>query len=153
MKETQQSFKQGGRWIVPAGMLAASGLALAQAVRFPAAQGNVPGPALMPLLLAGVLAVLALLILWSEAKQAAPEMIKEPWSKIGLLLGVLCGYALLMPMLGFISGTALLLVACLKVFGHAGGARAWAFGLAAAFVLWAVFGQLMRVPLPEGLIG
>lgn len=155
MNQTNTSFLRSGRWIVPAGMLAVAGLALVEAFGFPETQGEIPGPAVVPLLLAGVLTLLALLLLWSEAgSSAAPGVVpNEPWPKLGLLFGVMCAYALVMPFTGFISGTALLLFACLKVFGHAGGVRAWAFGLGAAFVLWVVFGKLMRVPLPEGLIG
>lgn len=153
MKDRHHPLAQRGGWIVPLGMLVAAAVALAQVPGFPEVRGNIPGPAVMPVLLAVALALCAVALLVKGTKSSVAAAPPEPWRKLALLLAVMCAYALLMPVTGFISGTALLLFASLKIFGHRGGVRGWAFALGLAFVLWAVFGKLMRVALPEGLIG
>jgi len=148
--------KQTNAWagrVVPLGMLVVAGIAVAEALRFPESAGDIPGPALAPMLLAGSLALVAVGLLFRRVEGNAPEAPGEPWPTLGMLLATMCGYALLMPLFGFISGTAVLLAACLKIFGHPVGVRGWAFALGAAFAIWIVFDKLMRVPLPQGWIG
>lgn len=153
MKDEQPSTLPRGSWVVPSGMLVAAAVFLMQVAGFPEARDNVPGPAVMPVLLAAALALCAVLLLLRRAQLPLADTPAEPWPKLAMLLGVMCAYALIMPLTGFISGTALLLFASLKVFGHDGGVRGWAFALGLSFVLWAVFGKVMRVALPEGWIG
>lgn len=152
MNTPHQTNAWAGR-VVPLGMLVVAGIALAEALRFPESAGDIPGPALAPLLVAGALSLVAIGLLFQRGEGSDPAAPGEPWPILGMLLAAMCGYALLMPLLGFISGTAILLTACLKIFGHPVGARGWAFGLGAAFFIWIVFDKLMRVPLPQGLIG
>jgi len=153
MKDRHHPSAQRGGWIVPLGMLGAAAVALAQVPGFPEVRGNIPGPAVMPALLAVALALCAVALLGKGGESCVSAAPSEPWRKLVLLFAGMCAYALLMPAIGFISSTALLLFASLKIFGHSGGVRGWAFALGLAFVLWAVFGKLMRVALPEGWIG
>jgi hypothetical protein len=153
MMNTPHQTKAWAAGVVPVGMLVVAGIALAEALQFPESAGDIPGPALAPMLVAGALSLVAIGLLFRRGEGSDPEAPGEPWPTLGMLLAAMCGYALLMPLLGFISGTAILLAACLKIFGHPVGARGWAFGLGAAFVIWVVFDKLMRVPLPQGWIG
>ena len=153
MMNTSHKTNAWGARVVPVGMLVVAGIALAEALRFPESAGDIPGPALAPMVVAGALSLVAIGLLFRRGEGSAPEPPGEPWPTLGLLLVAMCGYALLMPLLGFISGTALLLAACLRIFGHPVGVRGWAFGLGAALVIWFVFDKFMRVPLPQGWIG
>ena len=153
MMNTSHGTKAQAARGVPVGMLVVAGIALAEALRFPQSAGDIPGPALAPILVAGALSLVAIGLLFRRGEGSASEAPGEPWPTLGMLLVAMCGYALLMPLLGFISGTAILLAACLRIFGHPVGVRGWAFGLGAAFVIWFVFDKLMRVPLPQGWIG
>lgn len=139
--------------LIPIGMLLVAGIVFAEALSFRESTGSVLGPALAPMLVAGVLSLVAIGLLFRGGERSSPETSGEPWPILGMLLAAMCGYALFMSVLGFISATAILLVACLKIFGHPAGVNGWAFGLGAALFIWIVFAKLMRVPLPQGWIG
>ncbi|WP_428929213.1 tripartite tricarboxylate transporter TctB family protein [Marinibacterium sp. SX1] len=71
--------------------------------------------------------------------------------KVAAILAAVIGWVLISPLLGFILTTALL-IAGLAVMA---GGRLWpsaATGLGMAVVLYLIFGELLRVPLPLGLI-
>lgn len=73
-----------------------------------------------------------------------------------LLLGVsvlTIAYAALMPLLGFISSSALFLTLAARWLGYPHGWRAAAIGLSAAFIVHALFAGMMKVPLPAGWLG
>ena len=74
-------------------------------------------------------------------------------SQSALLAGATALYLLLMPTLGFISATAVLGAGSLHVLGERDLARALAIGFLFAFALYGVFGILMNVALPQGVLG
>jgi hypothetical protein len=73
----------------------------------------------------------------------------RPWA----LLGIAVGYAAAMPLLGFISSSGLFVVLAMRALGYRHGWRAAALGLSAAFAVYGIFGVVMKVALPEGLLG
>jgi hypothetical protein len=73
----------------------------------------------------------------------------RPWA----LLALAAAYAAAMPWLGFISSSALFVGLALRTLGYRHGWRAAAIGLTAGFVVYLIFGVVMSVPLPEGLLG
>lgn len=136
------------------GVIAAAVLAVGVAARFPSAGGAVPGPAAFPIGMAVLWGVagLALFLRGMRRKAAAEAAVRagvRPWAL--LALGV--GYAAAMPWLGFVSSSALFVILALRALGYRHGWRAAAIGLSAAFVVYGVFGFVMNVPLPEGLLG
>lgn len=144
---TAREFVTGG--IV---MLVAA-VAIVVARDFPSAGGAVPGPAAFPIGMAvlwGVSGGVLLLGARRAAGVAAPVPAGgRPW----VLLALAAGYAAAMPWLGFISSSALFVVLATRVLGYGHGWRAAALGLSAAFVVYGIFGVVMNVPLPEGLLG
>ncbi len=133
--------------------LVAGGIAL----RFPSAPpGQSLGPAAMPLLLSASLAGLALLSLLMDRgrpRPAAGGARRIAMDSPVVLVALCCAYLLLLPRLGFISSSALLVTVALRLFGYAGTPRALAIGLGLGFALHLVFSRLMGVPLPAGLLG
>jgi putative tricarboxylic transport membrane protein len=129
------------------------------AARFPAASGAVAGPAMFPLLVAAGWAPCGVALLISGWRvrhpgAAAPAGAGEPPVRRMLaLLGLTVGYALLLPLLGFISASALFLTLAIRFLGYRHGWRAGALALAVAFVVFWLFATVMKVPLPAGWIG
>ncbi|AKJ64913.1 tripartite tricarboxylate transporter TctB family protein [Kiritimatiella glycovorans] len=123
---------------------------------FPRPEDAHSGPGSFPLFLGVLLAALALggLIgtLRNPPESGAAEEAGDG-RRLPLLGGLTALYLVLMPWLGFISSTALLFAAALRVLGYRNPVRALAAGFIAAFVLYAVFERLMNVALPEGWIG
>jgi putative tricarboxylic transport membrane protein len=159
------SFQEPRIWIryFPSALfLSCAIVAAIQASSFPDAAGDVPGPALAPLLFAAALAVMGVALaikVWRETVSDKEAVVKEsvaaPSHRLAVLgLVVSLGaYAIVMPLLGFISTTILFLYLCLRLFGHGGGVRAWAFAVVVSYVLFFVFSFMMKVPLPSGWIG
>ncbi len=142
-------------------------VALIQASGFPSAAGGIPGPALAPLLFAVSLGIIGMVLAvqtWREGVSVVSTNAKvseasetrvtySHWAALPVLILMLCAYALIMPLMGFISTNTLFLYGSLRVFGHAGGIRAWAFAIAVSYILLFIFDYLMQVPLPKGWLG
>ena len=141
--------------------IASALIALLQGSRFPSAAGGIPGPALAPLLFATALGIVGIVLAvqtWHEGPSTAPTTSEASDTPVApshgaalpALLLALCAYALIMPWMGFISTTILFLYSSLRLFGHPGGIRAWAFAIAVSYILILIFDYLMHVPLPKG---
>jgi hypothetical protein len=147
--------------------------ATALALRFPRAENAHSGPGSFPLFLGAGMAMLSVCGMIQTLRKmsrldrslALPE--SEPSNAVNgranllvsrqvnmlLLAGATALYLLLMPLLGFISATALFGMGVLTLLGYRNPARALAAGFIAAFTLYALFGVLMNVLLPKGWIG
>jgi hypothetical protein len=129
-------------------------LAIAVAWSFPSAGGAVPGPAAFPIGMAVWWGVSGVALIASGARRAT---VAEPGARVGArpwaLLAIAAGYAAALPWLGFISSSALFVVLALRALGYRHGWRSAALGLSAAFLVYGVFGVVMKVALPEGLLG
>ncbi len=148
------------RWVPLLLFLVVAGVAAWRAVGFPEAAGGLPGPAVFPLLLASALGLCGV-ALGVQAFMEKPRATNsadsstdtlETYGHPAALLAAMCGYAVLMPYMGFLSATSVFLFIALRIFGHSGGVRAWAFALTASVLLYGLFAWLMGVSLPEGWI-
>ncbi len=146
--------------VAGAAVIIAAAMAIGVAARFPPAGGAVPGPAAFPIGMAVLWGMAGVALIVTGARRtggaeappppaATARAGGRPWAL--LALGV--GYAAAMPWLGFISSSALFVALALRALGYRQGWRAAAIGLSAAFLVYGVFGVVMSVPLPEGLIG
>lgn len=136
-------------------LLALSAGAFIAALRFPHAAEAHSGPGSFPLALSVLLAILALAGWVTRKPPAAPveETTVGTTHRLPSLAGMTALYLLVLPLLGFISATALLGMGALIVLGYRHPARALAFGFLAAYALYVTFGVLMNVALPKGWIG
>jgi hypothetical protein len=129
-------------------------LAIAVAWSFPSAGGAVPGPAAFPIGMAVCWGVSGVALVASGARRAT---VAEPVARVGArpwaLLAIAAGYAAALPWMGFISSSALFVILALRALGYRHGWRSAALGLSAAFLVYGVFGVVMKVALPEGLLG
>jgi putative tricarboxylic transport membrane protein len=141
--------------VTGAGVLATAVAAAVLALRFPATTGAVPGPAMFPLLIAGLWAALgvALLAVGLRGTQVLPAVAGPSARRPFALLVLTAAYAAAMPVVGFISTTALFLTVALWLLGYRYGWRAGAVGLSAAFLVYGLFAGVMKVPLPAGWLG
>jgi len=162
MTETRPQISRNLLSYLPSALfIACSLIAIVQALGFPSAAGEIPGPALFPLLLAVALGVMGIALAvqtWRKCSangistETELESATHPFALPGLVV-CLVTYTILMPWLGFISTTVFFLYVCLRIFGHRGGVRAWAFAFGTSYVLVFIFAQLMNVPLPSGWVG
>jgi hypothetical protein len=139
--------------VAGAAVILAAALAIAVAVRFPSAGGAVPGPAAFPIGMAVLWGVSGLALVASGVRRTTVEPVPRAGVRPWALLALALGYAAAMPWLGFISSSALFVVLAMRTLGYRHGWRAAAIGLSAAFVVYGIFGVVMSVPRPEGIIG
>jgi putative tricarboxylic transport membrane protein len=143
------------------GLLAAVlGAAVVLHVRsFPELPDGQPGPALFPGIVGGLLVVFGL-VLVVRAVRARGEPNGDPgaavpaqgWLRALAVIGLVVGYMLLAETLGFLVTMGVLLFLLMWTLG----ARPLVAVLAAAVTtgfIFAVFEELLLVPLPEGLLG
>lgn len=122
---------------------------------------GVPGPTVFPTILGAIMAVSALWLLFSGGDDAAAEApaarkdIRERFADrwhFYLMWGLLLGYVFLLPALGFVLASTILLAALFFLLGE----RRWIIGipLAAGFslLIYFLFTQGLQVRLPAGFL-
>lgn len=123
------------------------------AAGFPQIGGMAYGPDLFPRIIAGGLTLSGIGILLEVWRGAAPshDRMKLSWLPIFLLAAIVAGFAILLPLLGFHIATALVLFASVQVFRGS-----WMTSIVVSaigpFILHYIFYNLLRVPLPWGLL-
>lgn len=121
---------------------------------FPAGPGQTT-PAFFPRLIAALIAAFALAqfgrALYDDRTDGHEITRAETKTVVGAL-ALVVAYVALMPLFGFLIGTVLFLVATMRFSGVERYGRSIPVALALAVVLQYVFGEFLRVPLPENPI-
>jgi putative tricarboxylic transport membrane protein len=114
---------------------------------------DVVGPSAYPILLGGLMALLAV-VLFIQSKPAAGG---EPfWTRHGrpiLLLVSLFAYVAALEPVGFLLTTCAYLTLCMVWLGERSWLRAVGLGAALTIALWFVFDRTLSLRLPAGLLG
>lgn len=141
------------------GILSICGLWISQSLRLPFpsfARAAKVGPAHFPLLVACALALLTLVWLAKEHRKAPGEQEVRGLRLIPWYLGY-ASYLVVVPFLGFIPATFLLISAVVGVKTRGPWPLRLGKSLLAALVItgleWGVFQKWLGVPLPTGLLG
>lgn len=147
--------RAGGDIVIALVLLVFAGAYAWLALRLP--ERNIPGGvglAFVPLLLAGLLALLAALLLWHglrESRPPAPPEAEMPgWGRAGAVVGLMVLYVLAMTRIGFLLATPPFLAITMWQAGarRPGFIALTAVGMTAAIRV--VFSTLFAVPLPRG---
>ncbi|MGH2626934.1 MAG: tripartite tricarboxylate transporter TctB family protein [Anaerolineales bacterium] len=112
------------------------------------------GPTFFPRLLAGALALLALTLI-ARAAADRSERPPLPPARIGVLIGVTgltAAYALLLPLVGFLLATPVLIGAVIALMGLREWRPLLVTAIAVTVVLYLVFARFLHVLLPPGLL-
>ena len=119
---------------------------------------RVPQTAFFPFVLAALLLVLSLMLIVQALRGAAngrgPERIEvEGWFRIGATLATLIGFTLALERLGFLPSTFLLMILLLRAIEPQPWHKVIAVALATTVAAYAIFGWLLGIPLPAGVLG
>lgn len=147
------------RILTGAGILSVCGLWISQALHFPFpsfARAAKVGPAHFPILVASLLALLTLIWLVREHRRPRGENEVRGVRLIPWYLGY-AGYLALVPFLGFIPATFLLVLAVVGLKSRGSWGMRLGKGLVAALIItgveWGIFQKWLGVPLPSGILG
>lgn len=119
---------------------------------------TVVGPAVFPLITAGALVGLALIMLlrvtrWPDSELATlgvEEAAQTHWPTVGIVLALLVVYPLAMSTLGYVLATAVFVPAGAWVLGSRKPWRDLAVGVGLALVIYISFTRFLDVRLPAG---
>jgi putative tricarboxylic transport membrane protein len=135
-------------------LLIAALLVIVDAVRLPATSAVV-GPAAVPLPVGVALGVVGVLLLGDARRKLARAGDSQPWQpQAGLrvlgLVVALVGFALLLPLLGYVVTSTALFAAAALLLGAPRDWRVLAWGWALSAVVFLVFDRLIGLTLPAG---
>jgi hypothetical protein len=145
--------------LTAAGVLVLALMACLHALRLGLWKAGLPGSGLFPLLGAGGMALLAVLLLatsWRspEQKTATPFWPRgDALKKQGVFAIALLVYPILVQLFGFNLGSLVFLVSLFRYPGRYGWKTSLVVGILAVGVLYASLVVLLGVELPTGLVG
>ena len=115
------------------------------------------GTGFMPALLGVIFALLSPGLLIARPKNQAslsiPWPLKAGWLQIGLIFLCMVLYTLLLPWVGFLPGTTLLLTALVCVMGRVRRGYGLIFGFLVSLITYVVFKVWLNMPFPAGFLG
>ena len=115
------------------------------------------GTGFMPALLGMIFALLSPGLLIARPKNQAslsiPWPLKAGWLQIGLIFLCMMLYTLLLPWVGFLPGTTLLLTALVCVMGRVRRGYGLIFGFLVSLITYVVFKVWLNMPFPAGFLG
>jgi len=123
------------------------------------------GPDFMPKIISVFMAVFSILIVFSGFKRLKEskkeEIMIENSDKVNYIpvlitLGLMIGYIVLMPIIGFLIMTALYIFCQIMVLCHKSNRKIWLFlliSIVSSVVIYYVFRSVFYVMLPNGIIG
>lgn len=144
-----------GPTLVPVILLAFAGAYAWLALRLPPRNiAGTVGVSFVPLLLAALLALLALLLLGQALRHrvAVADAAVSGWLQAGTVLGMMALYIGALDRVGFLLATPPYLAVTMWL---SGGRRPWStvvLAVAITGAVWLVFWSLFRVPLPRGAL-
>ena len=113
-----------------------------------------PGPRAFPIAAAGIVAAGAGTLLIVDARRSAPAA--GPWRQALVTAAETVAYLVFLPVAGFITSTALFLIAASFYLDRPRAIRPLIralVGVGVPVALWWVFGRLLDVVLPAGVLG
>ena len=117
-----------------------------------------PGPRVFPYMAEAMVFVCSILMFFQKEKDggkaAEPFLTKDGWKRLGIVLAMMGGYALLLFLLGFIVSTVVSVLAFIYVLQS--GAKvslvaATVIAAVATSAIYLLFNNVFSIRLPEGL--
>jgi putative tricarboxylic transport membrane protein len=140
-------------------LIGLAGFVLMQTRHLPFGTLQVPQTAFFPAILATLLLGFSFILL-AQTLVAAPErrwgadrIAAEGWVRIGATLAAMVAFALVLERLGFLLTTFLLMVLLLRAVESQRWPKVVGIAVTAALISYALFGWLLGIPLPAGVLG
>jgi putative tricarboxylic transport membrane protein len=126
--------------------------------KLPFGSMRVPQTAFFPAVLAVLLLIFSLILLaqrflHAEAGRAPDQITEDGWVRIGATLATMAVFAFILEPLGFLLSTFALMVLLLRAIESQSWLKVVGVALTTALAAYAIFGWLLGIPLPAGLLG
>lgn len=139
-------------------LIGLAGFILVQSRNLPFGNLRAPQTAFFPTTLATLLLIFSVIILaqtllGAGIQRRSDKIVAEGWVRIGATLATMVGFALALERLGFLLTTFLLMVLLLRAIESQRWHKVVAVALTTALISYAIFGWLLGIPLPAGVLG
>jgi len=119
---------------------------------------RVPQTGFFPTVLAILLLILAAILfgqgfVGAEPGRGPDKILTEGWSRIGLTLAAMIAFALVLESLGFLLSTFFLMILLLRAIESQRWSKVVVVAVLTAIASYAIFGWILGIPLPGGLLG
>jgi len=119
---------------------------------------RVPQTGFFPTVLAILLLILAAILfgqgfVGEEPGRGPDKILTEGWSRIGLTLAAMIAFALVLESLGFLLSTFLLMILLLRAIESQRWSKVVVVAVLTAIASYAIFGWILGIPLPGGVLG
>lgn len=119
---------------------------------------RVPQTGFFPWVLATLLLVLCVISFAQGVSGAEPErppdaILPEAWSRIAFTLAAMIGFALMLERLGFLLSTFFLMILLLRAIESQRWSKVVFVALLTAIGSYVIFGWILAIPLPGGVLG
>jgi putative tricarboxylic transport membrane protein len=119
---------------------------------------RVPQTGFFPTVLAILLLILAAILfgqgfVGAEHGRGPDKILAEGWSRIGLTLAAMIAFALVLESLGFLLSTFFLMILLLRAIESQRWSKVVVVAVLTAIASYAIFGWILGIPLPGGVLG
>jgi putative tricarboxylic transport membrane protein len=119
---------------------------------------RVPQTGFFPTVLAILLLILAAVLfgqglVGAQSGRGPDKILPEGWSRIGLTLAAMIAFALVLESLGFLLSTFFLMILLLRAIESQRWSKVVVVAVLTAIASYAIFGWILGIPLPGGLLG
>ena len=88
-----------------------------------------------------------------QSASAADKIASDGWCRIGAVLAIMLGFALVLEWLGFLLATFFLMVLLLRAIEAPRWPKVFIVALVTSVLSYGLFAWLLGVPLPSGILG
>ena len=139
-------------------LIGLAGFILVQSGNLPFGNLRTPQTGFFPTTLATLLLIFSVILLaqtflGAEIRLGPDKIVAEGWVRIGATLATMVGFAFALERLGFLLTTFLLMVLLLRAIESQRWPKVVAVALTTALISYAIFGWLLGIPLPGGVLG
>jgi putative tricarboxylic transport membrane protein len=133
-------------------------LILFECRKLPFGTMRVPQTAFFPAVLAVLLLIFSLVLLaqrflHTEAGRVPDQITEDGWVRIGATLATMAVFAFVLERLGFLLSTFVLMILLLRAIESQSWLKVIGIALTTALAAYAIFGWLLGIPLPAGVLG
>ena len=119
---------------------------------------RVPQTAFFPAVLAVLLLIFSLVLLaqrflHAEAGRVPDQITEDGWVRISATLATMAVFAFILERLGFLLSTFALMILLLRAIESQSWLKVIGIALTTALAAYAIFGWLLGIPLPAGVLG
>lgn len=128
-----------------------------EARSFPPSKGTVPGPAVYPTIVATLMLMAALSLLITALRMKPEEdkplgLLSDDSKRVYLSMAILVAYVVVMPHLGFVTASSVLLFGLIKWFGNYRFHVCALSAIAVSGIIYFVFSEILNVPFRFGVL-